>query len=82
MREAGLCMNDMLRIEPPIIVGSREIYPVVSIASWTQENGGVITGVPLALLIREEGSWYFIPLVDELLTAGIAIRRLCKGKNQ
>lgn len=83
MKGSRICMKDLLQIiEPPVIVGSREIYPVVSTASWIHENGGMITGTPLALLIREEESWYFVPLVDELLSAAIAIRRLIQTQNR
>jgi hypothetical protein len=27
-------------------------------------GGGVISGVPLALLIEEQGAWSFVPLAD------------------
>lgn len=81
MMEMAISVRDELIdiLKPPLTVGNREIYPVVCTVSLAHEHGAMATSLPLALLIREEDSWYFIPLIDELLTAGEGICKVFLG---
>jgi hypothetical protein len=53
-----------LGMQEPIVCGERIIVPVVRESGFTRA-GGVFAGVsPVALLIRESGSWFFVAIEE------------------
>jgi hypothetical protein len=52
-------------LSPPVLVAGREVYPVVHLHAWKGDKGGMIYAKPCALLIREDDSWFFVPVDDD-----------------
>ncbi|MEN6397108.1 MAG: hypothetical protein ABFC78_11580 [Methanoregula sp.] len=55
-------MSSGIRIALPLTHGNRVFYPVVREQVITHGNGLVISEHPVALLMQEQDSWYFIPV--------------------
>lgn len=55
-----------IRIALPLAHGNRVFYPVVREQVITHENGSFVTEHPVALLMQEQESWYFIPLAENV----------------
>jgi hypothetical protein len=51
-----------LRLAPPLMWGGRLFVPVIRIFSLSGERGVFCSCTPVALLIGEEGVWFFISL--------------------
>ncbi|HTY53162.1 MAG TPA: hypothetical protein VMB35_08200 [Methanomicrobiales archaeon] len=49
---------------PAVSWGGRLFVPLIRRTCMNWGGGGFITGVPVALLIREEGAWSFVPLIE------------------
>jgi hypothetical protein len=49
---------------PAVSWGGRLFVPLIRRTCLDWGGGGVITGVPVALLIGEEGAWSFVPLIE------------------
>ena len=52
-----------IRIQTPIRSGGRFVVPVVRENGFSGSCGGTGFVDPVALLLGEGGSWYFIPLI-------------------
>ena len=49
---------------PAVSWGGRLFVPLIRRTCLDWGGGGVITGVPVALLIGEEGAWSSVPLIE------------------
>ena len=61
-----LSEGSSLRLAPPLAWGGRLFVPLVRILSISHERGGICLCTPVALLIEEEGAWYFVPLDPQI----------------
>ncbi|MDD1727857.1 MAG: hypothetical protein LUQ50_02160 [Methanospirillum sp.] len=59
--------DHLILFTSPVISGARSFYPLVRVSVFAFQNGQCLSGEPVALLIEEEGLWYF-----SSLTPGIA----------
>jgi hypothetical protein len=66
-------MTTAVRLQEPLVLGERRVYPVVAEA-WTGfDQGGIASLVPLALII-EEGGEYTVALLGIDSVAALAER--------
>jgi len=45
-------------------ISKRTFYPVLRNTLTTMEHGGVFSSEPVAVLIEEDDTWFFVPLDD------------------
>jgi hypothetical protein len=57
-----LSSGSSLRLGQPFALGGRLFVPLVSILSVSHEMGGIGYCTPVALLIEEGGTWFFVSL--------------------
>lgn len=58
--------SDEIRIAVPVTYGNRVFYPIVREQVIMHKNGAVVAKHPVALLMQERESWYFIPLEENV----------------
>ena len=51
---------------PPTRCGSRNIYALVRISEFTTSYSGYVSALPVALIIEEEGIWYYTILENNM----------------
>ena len=67
--------SDVIRIAVPVTYGNRVFYPIVRDQVILHRNGAFVSRHPVALLMQELESWYFIPL-EENVTEKYLMARL------
>ncbi len=67
-------MPEDLCFSSPLVQGNRKIYPLVRRISWSHSFGMIVACEPLALVIEEGDSWFFVSLeegIDESVLSGL-----------
>jgi hypothetical protein len=65
----------LVLLSPPVSVSNRKWYPVIRVSVRIHQQGGWFSSDPVAILIEENGAWYFVALdngisVWDLFTSG------------
>lgn len=67
-------MPDDLCFSSPRVLGNRKIYPLVRKTSWNHSHGMIMACEPLALVIEDGDTWFFVSLqegIDESILSGM-----------
>jgi hypothetical protein len=59
-----LSVRARIRLAPPVTAGGRLLVPLVRMLTVSHAGGGMAHCTPVALLIGEDGAWFFVPLED------------------
>ncbi|MBN1165988.1 MAG: hypothetical protein JXA44_02525 [Methanospirillaceae archaeon] len=57
-------MPEEVYFSSPVRLGNRNIYSLIRRIAWTGKSGIIVSCNPLALVIEEENSWFFVPLKE------------------
>jgi len=59
-----LLHRSCVRLASPVALGGRLLVPLVRMLTVSHERGGIASCTPVAFLIRDAGTWSFVPLED------------------
>lgn len=51
-------------VSPPVQASGRNFYPIVRVSQVIHPTGGWLAVSPVAILIEDDGLWYFVTLED------------------
>jgi len=57
-------MPEDLCFSSPLVLGNRKIHPLVRKISWSHSSGMIVACEPLALVIEEGNTWFFVSLQE------------------
>jgi len=58
-----------IRFLAPLTFGQRTFIPLVRESDFSHDRGSLVMVNPLALIVEDEGDWYFFALEDGITSA-------------